>query len=78
MAWADILARLAHYRTLEYEANVNADRLIRSFGATSDAEIDMIPVYRRDEFEQQLEYRIGACENLAASGGWSGDKLRQV
>lgn len=78
MAWEDVPAKLAHYRTLEYEADVNADRLLANFGVFDDADLDMIPVYKRAEFEEQLDYRIGACENLAVSVGWSPEKLRKV
>lgn len=78
MAWEDVPAKLAKYRAMEYGGDKEADRLIKSFFILSDEDIDMIPVEHRADFEAQLDYRIGACENLASSVGWSKEKLRQA
>lgn len=64
MAWTDVQAKLAEY-VLETYAPDNADTtLLAYYGATT---LDEVPEHRREEFETDLDYRLGACKNLAAS-----------
>lgn len=64
MAWEDVPTKLAQY-ALELYAPATADVvLLREFGVTN---VDDVPVDRRDEFEFQLDYRLGACVNLRLS-----------
>ena len=78
MAWENVPAKLAQYREMEYGGDDVADRLLADFGVFADEDLDMIPAYRRQEFEDQLDYRMGACANLTDSGGWTPEKLRKV
>lgn len=78
MSWPQVPAKLAQYRSIEYGGNDIADRFIKDFGILHDSDLDMVPLYKRAEFEAELDYRIGACLNLATSTGWRPDKLRQV
>lgn len=79
MAWADVPAKLAAYDALEYADNTNGTtasyKLLRSFNVETLA---AVPVDQREDFEEQLDYRAGACVNVAKSKGWRGDKLNKV
>lgn len=72
MAWADVDAKMARYIEIEYGGLDNAARLLAAFNADTT---DEVPVHRRDEFEEQLDYRLGACENLVRSRGINPKKL---
>ncbi len=64
MAWADVPAKLAQYVLEEY-APPNADTtLLSEYGVT---DVNDVPVTRQADFEADLDYRLGACQNLAAS-----------
>jgi len=66
MAWSDVPAKLATYAAEEY-APPNADvKLLWEFDALT---VDAVPEHRREEFEQALDYRLGACQNVKASRG---------
>lgn len=78
MSWDQVPSKLAKYRTLEYSDDATVDQFRNNYGILSDADLDMLPVYKRIEFEAELDYRIGACENLAASKAWTPDMLRKV
>jgi hypothetical protein len=78
MSWNDVPAKLAQYRTIEYGGDAVADQFRNNYGILSDADLDMLPVYKRVEFEAELDYRIGACENLSGSKAWRPETLRQV
>lgn len=77
--WADVPAKLADYDAQPYADNSNGTsasyKLLRSFDANTAEEV---PENRRIEFEEQLDYRLGACKNLAKSKGWRKDKLNKV
>lgn len=79
MAWADVPAKLAKYDQEPYADNSQGTsasfKLLASFHVETP---DQIISELRDEFESQLDYRLGACENLRKSKGWRGDKLRQA
>lgn len=84
MAWEDIVTKLALYRTLEYGGNEQADKVIvNHYGVTFDPIDDAmsaatVPLNQRDDMEADLDYRIGACENLEESRAWSPDMLRKA
>lgn len=79
MAWADVPAKLAKYRTIQYGGDVEADKLLNAFGVFGgDEDLVMVPSYRRAEFEEKLDYRLGACEQLVTSKAWSPEMLRKV
>lgn len=64
MAWEDVPAKMARYIDIEYGGLDNAARLLANFKADT---VDEVPVQLRVEFEEQLDYRLGACENLVRS-----------
>jgi len=73
MEWAGVPSLLDQYDSMEYADNTGgstaSQKLVRSFtGGTDD--IADVPVERRVEFMEQLEYRMGACANLATSRAW--------
>lgn len=80
MAWADITAKLAAYDAEPYADNSNGTtasyKLLRSFNVDSAAQITD-PV-AQVEFEEQLDYRFGACVNLRNSRGWPLNVLRSI
>ena len=64
MAWSDVPAKLTEY-ALETYASTGADTtLLNEYGVTNVADV---PENRRADFEADLDYRLGACKNLAAS-----------
>ena len=66
MAWSDVPAKLAAYAAEEY-APPNADEvLLREYGALA---VSDVPEHLHEEFEQALDYRLGACQNVKASRG---------
>jgi hypothetical protein len=79
MAWADVPAKLAQYDAEEYADNSNGTtasfKLLASFHVTAP---EQILEGLRLEFEEQLDYRLGACINLRKSKGWHGKVLRQT
>ncbi len=77
MSWEQVPAKLTEYRNIEYGGDVAADRLLAAYGVL-DGDINMIPAYRRDAFEDDLDYRLGACRELVKSKAWSPDTLRKV
>jgi len=66
MAWADVPAKLVEYDEQRYAKLGASATLLREYGATTP---DQVPEYRREDFERDLDYRLGACKNLAKSGG---------
>lgn len=78
MAWSEVPAKLSKYRSQEYGGDEQADKLLGQFFIHSDADIDMIPAYKRDDFERELDHRQSACDNLATSRAWSPAMLRKV
>ncbi len=64
MAWTDVPAKMIQY-DLEAYAPTNATQtLLNEFSVTT---VDDVPESRRTEFEEALDYRLGACQNLAKS-----------
>lgn len=85
MAWADVPAKLAGYRTMEYGGDRQADALLAAYGGirrnadgSADYSLVYVPDSEKTPLEQELDYRIGACENLAKGRGWSRNQLNQV
>lgn len=83
MAWADVPAKLTQYDAEPYADNSN--ETLPSFKLVSAYVPEGLPVVlasvpweRRDALEKDLDYRLGACVNLAKSRGWSGNKLRKA
>lgn len=83
MAWADVPAKLTQYDAEPYADNGNDT--LPSFKLVSlyvplglVVKLENVPINRRDDLEKDLDYRLGACVNLAKSRGWSGDKLRKA
>lgn len=78
MSWADVPAKLASYRTMEYSNNEQADKLIDTYGGKRITDkygnyvrsVDYIPANRQADFEAELDMRIGACGNLSDSVAW--------
>lgn len=76
MAWEDVPARLAYYDTLDYADDSGGEtpsvKLVRNYGGLKNGvvSLDNVPVELRDDLEADLEYRIGACENLAKARAW--------
>lgn len=79
MTWADVPAKMTAYDAEEYADNSNGTtasfKLLASFNATV---LSGVPVDAQDEFEQQLNARLGACINLRTSKGWGRNKLNKV
>jgi len=69
MAWADVPAKLAQLDSEEYTDDTNGTtasyKLLRSFGVNNVSEI--ADPTTREEFERQLDYRLGAMVNLRKS-----------
>lgn len=64
MAWIEVPTKLRQYAVSEY-APVNADlTLLAEYGAR---DLNGVPEARREDFESDLDYRLGACVNLANS-----------
>lgn len=84
MAWADVPAKLAGYRTMEYGGDRQADAVLaahagmRRVGDDVTYSLDFVPDSEKAPLEDELDYRISACENLAKGRGWSKAALNQV
>lgn len=84
MAWVDVPAKLAGYRTMEYGGDTQANSLLAAYGGMRRVEddvtysLDFVPDSEKAPLEAELDYRIGACENLAKGRGWSRNQLNQV
>lgn len=80
MAWADVPAKLAQLDAEEYtddaEGTTASYKLLRSFNVGNvSALTDPIA---QDEFEKQLDYRLGAMVNLRNSKAWPIEILRAI
>lgn len=79
MAWSDVPAKLAQYDAEPYADNSNGTtasyKLLRSFAAST---ADEVPAHMRETFEDQLDYRLGACINLRKSKAWPVEVLRAI
>lgn len=67
MAWADVPAKLTKYDALKYAQDDAAEKLVRFFTNGKSSDHEDVAENLRDAFEEQLDYNIGACENLEAS-----------
>ncbi len=71
MAWVDVPAKLAQLDAEEYTDDTNGTtasaKLIFSFTNGKSDDPEMILPEMRDEFEKQLDYRLGAMVNLRKS-----------
>jgi hypothetical protein len=74
MAWADVPAKLEKYRDQDYGGDDQADKLIEAYGGrdprTGVLDVNNVMENYRQGFEEELDYRIGACENLETSKAW--------
>ena len=82
MAWEDVPAKLAQLDAEEYtddtQGTTNSAKLIAQFtNGSSFDENDILPEMR-DEFEKQLDYRLGAMVNLRKSKAWPLNVLRAI
>lgn len=64
MAWSDVPDKMAQYAALTYAPDDAEASLLLYFGAET---LDDVPEHRREEFEEALDYRLEACQNLATS-----------
>ena len=83
MAWADVPTKLTQYDAEPYADNSNdtlpSFKLVSLYVPLGLVIIlANVPELLRDDLEKDLDYRLGACVNLAKSRGWSGDKLRKA
>ena len=83
MAWADVPAKLTQYDGEEYADDSNETlpsfKLVSAYVPEGRPVIlANVPELLRDDLEKDLDYRLGACVNLAESKGWNGDKLRKA
>lgn len=80
MAWADVPAKLAQLDSEEYTDNSQGTtasyKLLRSFNVDSVSAITD-PV-AQEEFEKQLDYRLGAMVNLRNSKALSFKILQAI
>lgn len=82
MAWADVPAKLAQLDAEEYtddtQGTTNSAKLVAQFtNGLSFDENDILPELR-DEFEKQLDYRLGAMVNLRKSKALPINVLRAI
>lgn len=82
MAWADVPAKLAQLDAEEYTDDTNGTtasaKLVFSFTDGKSDDPNMILPELRDEFEKQLDYRLGAMVNLRKSKAWPIETLRSI
>lgn len=64
MSWADVPTKYAQYVAEPYADENAGPKLLAFFKAETLADV---PVLRRAEFEEMLDYRLGACVNLRGS-----------
>lgn len=80
MAWADVPAKLAQLDAEEYTDDTKGTtasyKLLRSFNVDSVSAITDPEL--RDEFEKQLDYRLGAMVNLRKSKALPINVLRAI
>ncbi len=67
MAWSDVPTKLTKYDGLKYAPDNASTEFVLSFTQGVSSDPDDVPVNRQAELEAALDYRIGACENLALS-----------
>lgn len=82
MAWADVPAKLAQLDAEEYtddtQGTTNSAKLVFSFTNGQSEDPNAILPELRDEFEKQLDYRLGAMVNLRNSKAWPIEILRAI
>lgn len=81
MAWADVPAKFEQYMTIDYGGAANATNLVRRyvpFDTGKAATLDNIPVDKREDFESDLDYQLGACKNLVTSRSWHPQPVRKL
>ena len=67
MAWSDIPQKIAVLEAEPYYAANTVKNLIKAYGGTQlngPDSVDLIPDYRRADFEEQIDYYTEACKNL--------------
>lgn len=82
MTWADVPAKLAQLDAEEYtddtQGTTNSVKLVFSFTNGQSEDPNAILPELRDEFEKQLDYRLGAMVNLRKSKAWPINVLRAI
>ena len=64
MAWDDVPEKMVSYVTEKYADDNAGFKLLAYYDAKTLADV---LVHRREEFETDLDYRLGACINLRNS-----------
>jgi hypothetical protein len=64
MAWDDVPQKLIDYDAETYATDNASATLLAEYGVT---DVNDVPEHRREDFETDLDYRLGACQNLAKS-----------
>lgn len=80
MAWEDVPAKLVAYDAEEYADNSNGTsasyKLVAKYTALGAViNITNIPAFRREDFEEELDRRLGAVINLRKSRAVRPEKL---
>lgn len=74
MQWSEVPAELERYDSLTYSDDTRgtsaSEKLIRYFTEGRSASLADVPEHRRDEFIEQLQHRVSACDNLDKSVAW--------
>lgn len=64
MSWDEVPNKLVQYAAEQYAPENAAESLLNQYGALT---VDHVPAHRREEFEADLDYMLGACVNLRNS-----------
>jgi len=64
MAWSDVPTKLAEYAAEEYAPDDAVATLLSFYDVVS---VEDVSAHLQDEFERDLNYRLGACINLKNS-----------
>ena len=77
MAWADVPAKLVEWSLKEYYMTDGIGRLVADYGGKGE-DPQSVPPGKRVEFEERLDYYLGATDNLKASVAWTPEMLRRA
>lgn len=66
MAWSDVPTKLAEYAAEEYAPPTADATLLNEYGAET---LPDVPEHRREDFEADVDCRLGACRNIKVSRG---------
>jgi len=71
MAWEDVPQKMIDYGNEPYAKPDGPQTLLQEYGA---ATINDVWPEHREDFEADLDYRLGACINLRNSKAWKPGK----